>query len=136
MAYQSIAAAVEAVVDLIDQSAYDNVEDVEVLMTDTSSDLIRICDAIKNSDSVKSVQSYLSGDDVIYQALIDTLDEHAIFDEVKAAFDINDPQSVVSIRYQRSLLQPEQPAPQTLFAQVSQYVTDQVQAWAAVFSKR
>ena len=134
-AYQSITSAVKAVVELIDQSAHDNVEDVEALMTDTSSDLIRICDAIKNSDSVKTVQSYLSGDDVIYQTLINTLDEHALFDEVKAAFDINNPQSVVSIIFQRSLLQPEQPAPQTLFAQVSQYVTDQVQAWAAFFLK-
>tara|TARA_B100001093_G_scaffold123888_1_gene116500 strand:- start:6437 stop:8407 length:1971 start_codon:yes stop_codon:yes gene_type:complete len=134
-AYQSITSAVKAVVDLIDQSAHDNVEDVEALMTDTSSDLIRICDAIKNSDSVKTVQSYLSGDDVIYQTLINTLDEHALFDEVKAAFDISNPQSVVSIIFQRSLLQPEPPAPQTLFAQVSQYVADQVQAWTAVFLK-
>ncbi len=132
-AYDSIDAAVEEVVNSVCQRQQ---SDEAVLITDPHSDLARICEVIMGSDSVEAVRSYLSGDQAIYH---DTLDEHAIFDEVKAAFDINDPQSVVSIRYQRSLLQPEQPPPQTLFAQVSQLsqrVVDQVQAWAAVFSWR
>ncbi|MAR84045.1 MAG: hypothetical protein CMF55_04570 [Legionellales bacterium] len=132
VAHQSIAAAVEAVIGDVCQYQQG---DEEALITDMDSDLIRICEAIVSSDSVITMQSQLSDDEAIYQTLIDTLDEHALFDEVKAAFDISNPQSVVSIIFQRSLLQPEQPAPQTLFAQVSQYVTDQVQAWVAVFLK-
>ena len=129
-AFKSINTTVEKVVAVLCHPLTDH----EALLCMRSSTLQWLCEQIGASQSIPAIKSVEFPCSDLTE-LIDELDDHAQLSDVKAAFDLSNPDSAVCT-YFNSCTPDLSPVQSTLFAQVSQYVTDHVQAWTAVFSKR